>query len=76
MSKVWSPPQPNLSIRRMCLREQGRLSEAVESFVAAARLAPGCRSYRAMLASLESAFGRQPKRQELTLQTAGQSARN
>jgi hypothetical protein len=65
-----------LSIRGMCLREQGRLSEAVESFAAAARLAPGCRSYRVMLASLETASGRQTKRQELTLQAAGQSARN
>jgi hypothetical protein len=65
-----------LSIRGMCLREQGRLSEAVESFAAAAKLAPGCRSYRAVLASLETALGRQRKRQELTLQTAGQSVRN
>jgi len=65
-----------LSIRGMCLREQGRLSEAVESFAAAAKLAPGCRSYRAMLASLETALVRQTKRKQLTLQTAGQSARN
>ena len=65
-----------LSIRGMCLREQGRLGEAVESFAAAAKLAPGCRSYRAMLASLRTALGRQPQRQELTLQTTGQSARN
>ena len=65
-----------LSIRGMCLREQGRLPEAVESFAAAAKLAPGCRSYRAMLASLETALGRQTNRQELTLQTAGQNARN
>jgi hypothetical protein len=65
-----------LSIRGMCLREQGRLSEAVESFAAAAKLAPGCRSYRAVLGSLETALGRQTKREELTLQTAGQSARN
>jgi hypothetical protein len=45
-----------LSIRGMCLREQGRLSEAVESFAAAAKLAPGCRSYGHMLASLETAL--------------------
>jgi hypothetical protein len=56
--------------------KQSRLSEAVESFAAAARLAQGCRSYRAVLASLETALGRQTKRQELTVQTAGQSARN
>jgi hypothetical protein len=65
-----------LSIRGMCLREQGRLSEAVESFAAAAKLAPGCRSYRAVRDSMEVALGRQTKRQELTVQTAGQSARN
>ena len=35
-----------LSIRGMCWREAGRYGEAAESFRAAARLAPGCRSYR------------------------------
>lgn len=35
-----------LSIRGMCWREAGRSAEAVESFRAAARLAPGCQSYR------------------------------
>ena len=42
-----------LSIRGMCLREGGRISEAADAFAAAARLAPGCRSYRTMLASLQ-----------------------
>ena len=41
-----------LSIRGMCLREAGRRAEAAESFAAAARLAPTCRGYRRMLASL------------------------
>ncbi len=44
-----------LSIRGMCLREQGRLSEALESFAAAAKLAPGCPTYRQVLDSLEAA---------------------
>jgi hypothetical protein len=44
-----------LSIRAMCLRQAGRLAEAAEAFAAAARLAPGCRSYREMAASLSGA---------------------
>jgi hypothetical protein len=47
-----------LSVRGMCQREAGRLSEAAESFAAASRLSPGCRSYQTMLASLETALGR------------------
>jgi hypothetical protein len=43
-----------LSIRGMCLREQGRLPEAAEAFAAAARLAPACRGYQVMLASLQA----------------------
>ena len=35
-----------LSIRGMCWREAGRYGEAMESFRAASRLAPGCQSYR------------------------------
>ncbi len=42
-----------LSIRGMCLREAGRVREAADAFVAATRLAPNCRSYRLMLASLD-----------------------
>jgi hypothetical protein len=67
-----------LSIRGMCLREQGRLPEAVESFAAAAKLAPGCLSYRAMrqpgnrLGSANeetrtNAANRGPKRPQLNL---------
>jgi hypothetical protein len=41
-----------LSIRGMCLRANGRRAEAAESFAAAARLAPRCRSYRFMLTEL------------------------
>ena len=65
-----------LSIRGMCLREQGRLAEAAEGFAAAAQLAPGCRSYGQMLRSLETASGQQTKRAELLLKTTGQSAHN
>jgi len=43
-----------LSIRGMCLRDMGRLPEAVDAFAGAARLAPSCRSYREMLASLQA----------------------
>ena len=42
-----------LSIRGMCLREQGRWAEAVEAFRAAVKFAPGCRSYKSMLATME-----------------------
>ncbi len=64
-----------LSIRGMCLREQGRLSEAAEAFAAAAKLAPGCRSYRQVLGSLESGAGRQA-RAGVRISIAGQTARN
>jgi Transglutaminase-like superfamily len=37
-----------LSIRGMCLREAGRRVEAADSFAAAARFAPNCRSYKRM----------------------------
>lgn len=37
-----------LSIRGMCLEEQGRVSEAAQAFAAAARFAPECRSYGLM----------------------------
>jgi Transglutaminase-like superfamily len=65
-----------LSIRGMCLRELGRLPEAEQSFAAAAQLAPGCRSYRQMLASLGAALGRQTKATGLRPKSMGQSARN
>jgi len=41
-----------MSIRGMCWRDSRRYVEAAESFQAAARLAPGCRSYRTMLGEL------------------------
>jgi hypothetical protein len=43
-----------LSIRGMCLREAGRLSEAAEAFAAATRFAPACRGYQVMLASVRA----------------------
>ena len=46
-----------LSIRGMCLRQAGRLPEAAEAFAAATRLAPTCRGYRVLLASLRPDFG-------------------
>jgi hypothetical protein len=51
-----------LSIRGMCLREVGRLPEAVESFAAAARLSPQCHSYQALLADLQTTPARQTQR--------------
>jgi hypothetical protein len=48
-----------LSIRGMCLREAGRLSEAVESFAAAARLSPQCHGYQALLADLQTTLASQ-----------------
>ena len=54
--KSLTPPEELavfLSIRGMCLREAGRLPEAAEAFAAAARLAPACRGYQVMLASLQ-----------------------
>ena len=44
-----------LSIRAMCLRQGGRLGEAAEAFAAAARFAPGCRSYKEMAANFSLA---------------------
>ena len=55
--KSLAPPEELavfLSIRGMCWREAGRLEEAATAFAAAARLAPGCRGYQVMLASLRS----------------------
>lgn len=43
-----------LSIRGMCQREAGHVGNAAETFTAAARLAPGCASYRAMADRLAS----------------------
>jgi uncharacterized protein YeaO (DUF488 family) len=42
------------SIRDLCWLEAGRRKEAAEAFGAAARLAPGCRSYRQMYDKLQS----------------------
>ena len=58
--KSLTPPEELavfLSIRGMCLREAGRLPEAAEAFAAAARLAPACRGYHVMLASLQARHG-------------------
>jgi Flp pilus assembly protein TadD len=58
--KSLTPPEELavfLSIRGMCLREAGRLEEAAVAFGAAARLAPACRGYRVMLASLRAGGG-------------------
>ena len=63
-----------LSIRGMCLREQARLPEALESFAAAVRFAPGCRSYSTMLHRLQAALAQQATLPELTLETAGHNA--
>jgi predicted RNA polymerase sigma factor len=41
-------------IRGMFLRAAGRMEEAAAAFAAAARLAPGCRGYQVMLASLQT----------------------
>jgi len=48
-----------LSIRGMCLCEAGRIPEAAESFAAAARLSPQCRTYQALLADLQTTLARQ-----------------
>jgi len=42
-----------LSIRGMCWRDSMRYAEAVKCFQAAAKLAPGCQSYRTMLTELQ-----------------------
>jgi hypothetical protein len=44
-------------IRRMCLREPGRLAEGAESFAASARLSPGTRSYQQMAVALGRNLG-------------------
>jgi hypothetical protein len=65
-----------LSVRGMCLREQGRFAEATDTFAAAARLAPGCRDYAMVLASLQSTLGDKRRDRDLTTKTPGQTARN
>lgn len=58
--KSLTPPEELavfLSIRGMCLREAGRLKEAAEGFGAAAKLSPGCRSYRVMEAESRQRVG-------------------
>jgi len=42
-----------MSIRGMCWRDSNQYTKAAESFKVAARLAPGCQSYRTMLAELQ-----------------------
>jgi hypothetical protein len=59
--KSLTPPEELavfVSIRGMCLREAGKLSEAADAFAAAARLAPHCAGYRVMLASLQATLAR------------------
>jgi len=61
--KSLTPPEELaafLSIRGMCLRERGRLTEAAEACAAAARLAPACRGYQVMLASLRASSAASP----------------
>ena len=41
-----------LSIRGMCLRENGRIDEAADAFAKASELSPACRSYATMHAQL------------------------
>jgi hypothetical protein len=53
-----------LSIRAMCLRQAGRQGEAAEAFSAAARSAPGCRSYTGMAASLRTGSYTRPQQTE------------
>jgi hypothetical protein len=58
-----------LSIRGMCLREAGRWPEAADAFAAAARLAPACRGYQLMLASLRRSSPPAPRHLSPTIQT-------
>ena len=48
-----------LSIRGMCQHEAGQVADAAQSFAAAARLAPGCASYRKMAEHLTAEAGGQ-----------------
>src|SRR5262249_21751645 len=61
-----------LSIRGMCLREQGRFSEAEESFATALEFAPGRPSYKQMFGNMQAALGRQTQRAGLTPDIKGQ----
>jgi hypothetical protein len=66
--KSLTPPEELavfLSIRGMCLRESGKISEAADAFSAAARLAPGCQAYRDMQANLERKFRSPTQRDSL-----------
>ncbi len=67
--KSLTPPEELavfLSIRGMCLREAGRLSEAADSFAAAAKLAPNCRGHRQMLASCRPSSPPNPTTKEFS----------
>jgi hypothetical protein len=78
--KSLAPPEELavfLSIRGMCLREAGRMGEAASAFAAAARLAPGCRGYQVMLASLRaSSHPTPPPTAETAATTASERAPN
>jgi len=65
------------SARGMCLREAGRVEEATAAFAAAARLAPGCRGYHVVLASLPaSSHPTPPPTAETAATTASERAPN
>src|ERR1035437_8744782 len=49
-----------LSLRGHCLKEAGRISEAVASYAEAVRLAPGSRPYRLLLAAAQEGRGGVP----------------
>ena len=78
--KSLAPPEELavfLSIRGMCLREAGRMEEAASAFAAAARLAPGCRGYHVVLASLPaSSHPTPPPTAETAATTASERAPN
>jgi hypothetical protein len=72
--KSLNPPEELalfLSIRGMCWLEAGKKTEAAESFAAAARLSPGCRSYCRMAEKLEREAAPHPDKPGLSVFEVG-----
>jgi tetratricopeptide (TPR) repeat protein len=60
-----------LSLRGNCLKEAGRIPEAITSYAQAARLAPNVRGYRLLLAAAEKTLASKAPPQQVSLPMQG-----
>ncbi len=60
-----------LSLRGNCMKEAGRISEAITCYAQAARLAPNTRGYRLLLAAPEKSLASNAPVQQVSLLTQG-----